>query len=274
MRGHGHGEPGASGAKAAVFSPLAGGGRVEQVSQRLMDAILLGVLAPGDRLPSEAELAKRFGVALVTARDGLGVLRNEGLVETRRGREGGSFVLPPRRTANVLLHARIKGLARVEIADYGVYLSALTAACAERAAAVATQDEIARLRSWLVEGHGVDLVENTLTTPTISGGRTMGGFHLELAVISQSARLVREQIRLQSEFGPLLWLAMADVRVRARVFDLGAAIADAIGNHDADVARIAVSRQIGELTNWLLTAKEKLELEELEREENDHDANN
>lgn len=257
-------EPGASGARAAVFAPLAGAGRVEQVAQRLMDAILLGVLAPGDRLPSEAELAKRFGVALVTARDGLGVLRDKGLVETRRGREGGSFVLAPARAADALLHARIRGLARVEIADFGVYFSAVTAACAERAANVATEEEIARLRSWLTEagspagGSGA----GGAGTPALSGARTMGGFHLELAVISQSPRLVREQIRLQSEFGPLLWLGLADATVRAGVFDLGTDIADAIGRRDAAAAHAAVNRQIGELIAWLLAAKEKLEREE------------
>ena len=31
--------------------------------------------SPGERLPSEAELARRFGVALITAREGLGILR-------------------------------------------------------------------------------------------------------------------------------------------------------------------------------------------------------
>lgn len=257
-----HAEPGRRGAKAAVFAPLAGGGRVEQVARRLMDAILLGVLVPGDKLPSEAELARRFGVALVTARDGLSLLRNEGLVETRRGREGGSFVLAPSRIADTLLHARIRGLARVEIADYGVYLSAVTAACAQRAAEVATEDETARLCSWL-DGDGIPgRGESDDGTPAAVGGRIMGGFHLELAVISQSPRLVREQIRLQSEFGPLLWLALADAPVRGKVFDLGRVIADAVGNRDVLAARTAVNGQIVELTNWLLAVKEKLEREE------------
>src|SRR6185437_9323381 len=83
----------APGARDAVFAQLADAGRAEQVARRLADAIVLGVLVPGERLPSEAELARRFGVALVTAREGLGILREAGLVETRRGRDGGSFVI-------------------------------------------------------------------------------------------------------------------------------------------------------------------------------------
>src|SRR3954469_5986810 len=80
------------GAREAIFAQLAEAGRSEQVAQRLTDAIILGVLAAGERLPSEPELARRFGVALITVREGLGILRASGLVVTRRGREGGSFV--------------------------------------------------------------------------------------------------------------------------------------------------------------------------------------
>ena len=79
-------------ARAAVFAPLDGAGRAELVERRLTDAIVLGLLADGERLPSETEMAKRFGVATVTAREALEALRDEGLVETRRGRDGGSFV--------------------------------------------------------------------------------------------------------------------------------------------------------------------------------------
>ena len=79
-------------------------GRAEQVAQRLTDGIVLGVLDPGERLPSEPELARRFGVALITVREGLGILREAGLVETRRGREGGSFVVARRRRPPLAHH--------------------------------------------------------------------------------------------------------------------------------------------------------------------------
>ena len=41
-------------ARAAVFAPIAGGGRAELVAQRLTDAIDLGLLGGGEKLPSEA----------------------------------------------------------------------------------------------------------------------------------------------------------------------------------------------------------------------------
>src|SRR5689334_24948820 len=83
-------------ARSAMFAPLDQVGRAEAVAARLVDAITLGLLADAEQLPSEAELAAQFGVATVTVREALVSLREQGLVETRRGRGGGSFVRAPR----------------------------------------------------------------------------------------------------------------------------------------------------------------------------------
>lgn len=70
--------------------------------ERLLQAIRLGVVGPGDRLPPERELAARLGVSRVTLREAFRVLRQSGYVESSRGRYGGTFVAreiprPPRR---------------------------------------------------------------------------------------------------------------------------------------------------------------------------------
>lgn len=238
------------GAREAVFAQLIEAGRAEQVAQRLTDAIILGVLAPGERLPSEPELAKRFGVALITVREGLGVLRDSGLIETRRGREGGSFITASPAQHGSLLAARLRGLARVDLSDMTVYFSTIVAGCAERAAMHASADDAVRLATWLA---GADW-------STASAARSnAGGFYLELAVLSQSARLVREQISLQADFGPLLLLAMTDEQARARLAAENALIAQAISAQDAVTARAFVATQIQELAEWLLAAKTTIE---------------
>ncbi|WP_341954046.1 GntR family transcriptional regulator [Salinibacterium sp. TMP30] len=185
-------------ARTAVFSQISASGRVEQVVQRLTDAIVLGVLVPGERLPSESQLAKRFGVALVTAREGLSLLRENGLIETRRGREGGSFVTPPHSRHGAVLRARLAGLSRVDLQDMGLYLSVITAAAAAHAADRVLDSDIDNLRG---------LVDPEFPESDQASGRAEGAFHIQLAVLSQSTRLVRDQIRLQAEFGPLLWYA-------------------------------------------------------------------
>ncbi|BFU41877.1 GntR family transcriptional regulator [Krasilnikovia sp. MM14-A1004] len=54
----------------------------QQIAEHLRAAIDSGRLEPGARVPGENDLIKRYGVARVTAREALGVLRNSGLVET------------------------------------------------------------------------------------------------------------------------------------------------------------------------------------------------
>jgi len=63
-----------------------------QVSDQLRDLILRGDLATGQKLPSEAEMAPLFGVSRSTIREALRILVTEGLLTTRRGVQGGTFV--------------------------------------------------------------------------------------------------------------------------------------------------------------------------------------
>ena len=64
----------------------------EDVANRLVTAIAVGTFSPGERLPSERELATRLEVSRVTVRQALQRLGELGLVVARRGRTGGTFV--------------------------------------------------------------------------------------------------------------------------------------------------------------------------------------
>jgi DNA-binding transcriptional regulator YhcF (GntR family) len=61
-----------------------------QVASSLRAAILTKKFQPGDRLPSQGELAARYGVARMTVQQSLRVLREEGLIVSRQG--SGVFV--------------------------------------------------------------------------------------------------------------------------------------------------------------------------------------
>lgn len=67
--------------------------RDEQIGDRLVTAIALGEYVPGQRLPSERELAAALGVSRRTVRSALHHLESEGFIEIRRGRSGGAYVL-------------------------------------------------------------------------------------------------------------------------------------------------------------------------------------
>jgi GntR family transcriptional regulator len=53
-------------------------------------------LEPGDKLPSEVEIATALGVSRMTLRQALASIESKGLIDRRRGRFGGNFVAMPR----------------------------------------------------------------------------------------------------------------------------------------------------------------------------------
>jgi len=59
-----------------------------------------GDYAPGDRLPSELELTRKYGVSRITSRQALDLLCSEGLLIRRQGM--GSFVAPPRVSQRII----------------------------------------------------------------------------------------------------------------------------------------------------------------------------
>jgi GntR family transcriptional regulator len=76
----------------------------EQVAAEIRRAILDGEAKPGERLPPAKDLAAELGVNTNTVLRSLRLLRDEGLLEFRRGR-GVSVAGTPERTA-VLQKAR------------------------------------------------------------------------------------------------------------------------------------------------------------------------
>jgi DNA-binding transcriptional regulator YhcF (GntR family) len=57
----------------------------QQVANALRAAILTRKLAPGEKLPSGNELARRYGVARMTVQQAIRLLRDEGLIVSRQG---------------------------------------------------------------------------------------------------------------------------------------------------------------------------------------------
>ncbi|GAA4825479.1 FadR/GntR family transcriptional regulator [Streptomyces ziwulingensis] len=88
-------ETGGAGADrlAPVLGPVRAGNGFEEALERILQVVRLGLVPAGGRLPSERDLAERLGISRVTLREVLKVLREQGLVEARRGRYGGTFVL-------------------------------------------------------------------------------------------------------------------------------------------------------------------------------------
>ncbi|QNE47180.1 FadR family transcriptional regulator [Glaciihabitans sp. INWT7] len=74
-------------------SPIVARHVADDVVDRLITAIALGLYVPAQQLPTERELASMLGVSRTSVREALGQLTETGYLEVRRGRNGGYFVL-------------------------------------------------------------------------------------------------------------------------------------------------------------------------------------
>ena len=67
----------------------------EQVADQLEELVFTGVLADGQKLPGEHDLAAEYGVSRATVREALRVLAARSLIRTGQGVTGGSFITIP-----------------------------------------------------------------------------------------------------------------------------------------------------------------------------------
>lgn len=234
--------------QGVLFQPIGDEGRAELVERRLVDAITRGHLSAGERLPTEADLSKSLGVAPVTVREALLALRGRGLVITRRGRNGGSFVAPH---ADPLSFAReaVRKTSRVALRDMGAHYAAITGACVRLAARRADASEAQQVRRRIE--HVGDLDGDARR-------RLLDDVQIELVALSQSARLTREQMKLQGEISPFLRLvAHADEGCVRQAEHLRSVI-DAVEAADPEAASARTETMVLETIDALIQLQVRL----------------
>lgn len=216
-------------------------GRADQIADRLAEAIRLGLIAPGERLPSEAVLSDQLGVATLTLREALATLRERGLVVTRRGRAGGSFVARPADGPNSrpgqadLTVRQLRELGDLRLAIFGT--------AAALAARRATTPEIQTLRRRAARLAAANTAAERRQADT--------EFGVAVALAAQSPRLTQEEANLRAEWGDLSWTLLGDAdhaqAVRGRL-----ALVDAVAAGDAERARRLAEQQVADEVELLI----------------------
>jgi len=231
-------------AQRVAFGRLSDRDRVEAVARQIRQAIVAGLLPVGARLPSEAALAASLGVSNVTLREALEVLRREGLVETRRGRSGGTFVRPEATSlVEASSHDDLAAQTLDDLRDLADYHAAISGAAAALAARRLTGSSIESLR----ELAGAVAAAGDRRARARADAR----FHVEVAALSRSALLTRAELALQGELTPLLWLARtaaAAARAAADHLEIVAALAA----RDADRARALAEAHVQQAASEVL----------------------
>lgn len=79
-----------------------------QVERRLRNSILKGKWQPGEKLPPEREILKKFNISRTTLRDALNALANEGMLERRQG--AGTFVAKFQTAGNIAVLGKVENM--------------------------------------------------------------------------------------------------------------------------------------------------------------------
>lgn len=128
-----------------IFRPLPPRARAaDQIVDDLREQMLRGTFAHGDRLPTERELAERYGVSVATIREALSGLAATGMISIRHGT--GSYVTVTSDTLMATTMASIVRFERMGALELMGTLGALNAYAAELAATRASDAELRELR--------------------------------------------------------------------------------------------------------------------------------
>ncbi len=162
----------------------------EHVAEQLRRQINLHLIPAGDALPPERDLSAMFGVGRATVQAAVRLLEADRLVRTRRGRNGGTFVLEPsdELTREYLLVRVRRDRSRIEQAmTFRAFVERLSAA---QAAKVRNDEELAQIRMACDQVGRADSVLQFLARDSI--------LHLVIAHATHNAFLCDavEQVRV------------------------------------------------------------------------------
>ncbi|MGW0119314.1 FadR/GntR family transcriptional regulator [Streptomyces sp. NPDC003327] len=210
-----------------VLRPVRAGNGFEEALEQILQVVRLGLVPGGERLPAERELADRMGISRVTLREVLKVLQEQGLVESRRGRYGGTFVLPRVRTADEEeLRRRI---ASVDMEDTLRFREVLEVGAAGLCAAHGLDAAGAeRLRAALAATHDAPLDDYRRQDTLL---------HLTLAELSGSPSLTAQYAAVRATVNDLLDGIPLLVRNLEHSQHQHTALVEAVLDGDADAAR-------------------------------------
>jgi DNA-binding FadR family transcriptional regulator len=225
--GAGPGTPWADDRLASVLRPVRAGNGFEEALEQILQVVRLGLVPGGERLPAERELAERLGISRVTLREVLKVLQDQGLIEARRGRYGGTFVLPRVATPGEdELRRRLKG---IDVEDTLRFREVLEVGAAGLCAAHGlTSEEADRLRTALTRTHNAPLTEYRRLDTLL---------HLTIAELSGSPSLAGQYAAVRAGVNDLLDCIPLLVRNLEHSQQQHTALVEAVLDEDAEAAR-------------------------------------
>ncbi|MBT0718531.1 FadR family transcriptional regulator [Rosenbergiella epipactidis] len=210
-----------------IFAPIGEASRTEQITQRLSNAIISGLLEKGEQLPNESELARMMGVSHITIRDALNTLRSKSLIHTIRGRNGGSFISDNVDNYVKYFHP-FNNISSDYLSDLGEMQSSLVIHSTRLSVRRMTDHDLTTLNNLILT------LENAETPQqkTQSDMRCL----LTLAANSHSARLAAQELTVLTEWAPLISILYQDETFHAQSTLCYHELFNALQNRDETLA--------------------------------------
>jgi DNA-binding FadR family transcriptional regulator len=180
-----------------VLRPVRGHHAFEACVEQVATAIRLGVYPLGTRLPPERELSERLEVSRATVREAMAALRAAGLVETRRGRGGGTVVTMKPQSPSVRTAGHTTAAQRADWLDALDYRRIVEPGAAALAASESLDD---RDRAALEAAH----LAVARATSRARHRQADSRFHLTIASLSGSRRVVEAVTSVQASLHEML----------------------------------------------------------------------
>jgi len=229
---------------AIKYEPLVTESLAKQISETLRQAIVAGDLKVDERLPTEPELAARFGVSRPTIREALKRLAAQNLIRSRRGPTGGTFVNKPdsqearenlMNMTSLLTSMGEFNLTDVAEARHELELTCLRLACKER--------EESHLNTMLFElsvQRRVDLVDQDFCASDVR-------FHRALVDASGNSMLQFMMTSVIEAVQPIVNLIVFPFWDKQKTIDQHARLYDAVQARDYDQASDVFNEQMADL---------------------------
>jgi GntR family transcriptional repressor for pyruvate dehydrogenase complex len=238
------------------------------VTRQIEKLILRGILRPGERLPSERELAERLGVSRPSLREAVAELQDKGLLTSRAG--AGIYV------ADVLGNAFSPALVRLfadhdeAVFDYVAFRRDLEALAAERAARLASDTDLQVIQTVLNKmeaAHGKRRPEEE--------ARLDAEFHMAIVEASHNVvmlHMMRSMFQLLREgvFYNRQMIFKQHTR-RSVLLDQHRAINAALQARDPEGAREAVAAHLGYVEAALADQQKAARNEAIARQRFEHE---
>ncbi len=224
--------------KTVYFNPIKSKRSFDEIATEIKKMIVEGIFKPGDKLPSESEIARQFNVGRQTVREALRMLELSGFLTVHSGGGGGSII-----TNTILDTIRKSFLDAVQM--HNISVSELTIARAEvekvvicHAVENSTEEDILALNENISKGSkkidsGIQAFEENMN------------FHVLLAKASKNAVFIIIVESIMAIVSDFLSRIPQTLAISKKVLDEHKQMVDAIVEGDKDRAIELMDKHLG-----------------------------